>query len=113
ALPHESWVAHHFGLTALLGADSSPPLAAAAMRAFGIAPASGTWFLLHPVHLHVARDHLVLTDQRMLELPEDAARALFASARTLCAEFGHALQYGDARNWFLRADQWDKLATTT
>src|SRR5690606_5161801 len=113
ALPHETWLAARFGLAGQAMPDSSPPLAAAAMRAFGLDADDGTWFLLSPVHLHIARDHLVLTDQRRLELPEAEARLLFEEARDVFEEVGHTLLYGDARNWFLRADQWSELSTAT
>ena len=113
ALPHESWLAAHLGLAGQAVPDSSPPLAAAAMRAFGLVADGGTWFLLNPVHLHIARDHLVLTDQRRLDLAESEARLLFKEAREVFGEAGHALLYGDPRNWFLRADQWDSLSTAT
>jgi hypothetical protein len=113
ALPHESWLAARFGLAIPSDSGSSPPLAAAAMRTFGLAEPAGTWFMLHPVHLHIARDHLVLTDQRQLELADAAARALFESARELFEESGRSLLYGDACNWFVRADDWGELSTAT
>jgi hypothetical protein len=112
ALPHEAWLARRFGLCAGLAEGGSPALASAAMRALGIQE-EGHWFLLQPAHLHVARDHLVLTDWRRLQIDEAESRALFACAQHACAAQGHALCYGDARTWFLRADDWAGLKTST
>lgn len=69
--------------------------------------------MLHPAHIHVARDHLVLTDVAQLELDEAQSRKLFASAAPLFTELGHEVVYGDERTWFLRADAWSGLRTST
>lgn len=110
-LPHERWLAEQFGIAA--GDDDSLPVAAAAMRRHGIEAEAGTWFIVHPVHLHIARDHLVLTDLRQLQLGDDEAQVLFAAARPLFAEAGMDLRYGDARTWFVRRDDWRGLQTAT
>jgi hypothetical protein len=116
ALPHEAWLARRFGLQAGLAQGGSPPVAPAAMASFGLETeedGSGQWFMLQPAHLHVARDHLVLTDQRQLALDEAESRALFNSAQAVLAEAGVTLRYGDARTWFLRAGDWAGLQTST
>ncbi len=107
ALPHERWLAA--GNT-----DNSPPVAHALMQAFGLPPAAtGHWYLLQPVHLHIARDHLVLTDPQALQAGDAEARALFDAIAPLVRAAGHELAYGDARHWFLRADGWAGLRTCT
>jgi len=101
ALPHEVWLSkqhnplHH--LTSKL--KLSLP--------------DGYWFVVNPVNLHIASNHLVLTDYRELELTDDEARSLFASARKLCSEVNVQLIYGDAANWFLGTDAWPELVTAT
>lgn len=112
ALPHENWLARQSGLVQN-DASNSPPLAPVVMQAMGIAPASGFWFFLQPAHLHVARDHLVLTDIAKLDLTEDESRVLFHSIQELFEEGGKTLVYGDAQTWFLRADDWAELLTST
>ena len=67
SLPHEAWLAHRFGMATALPTCGSPPLAAARMRMLGMHPEPGYWFMLQPVHYHIARDHLVLTDLRQLK----------------------------------------------
>lgn len=113
ALPHEAWLAEQFGLAPNAVADNSPPSASAGMRGFGLAADAGFWFILHPVHLHIARDHLVLTDMRKLALSESEARNLFETAKPLFEETGKTLLYGDAQTWFVRADEWSELRTST
>lgn len=111
ALPHEIWSARRFGLEA--GQTGSPPVAVAAMRARGLAAEGGFWFLIQPVHIHIARDHLVLTDRRQLQLTEAEARSLFAAAQPLFEQAGKTLLYGSASTWFARADDWSALQTST
>ena len=106
ALPHERWLAGS-------GTGNSPAVAQALMQAFGLPASEGHWFLLQPVHLHIARDHLVLTDPHALQVHEAESRALFDAMSPLVKEGGHQLAYGDARHWFLRADQWSGLRTCT
>lgn len=111
SLPHEQWLARQYGMNH--AAETSPPLAAILMQSFGWEAEQGTWFVLQPAHLHVARDHLVLTDLRQLVLDEPESRFLFDAARPLFEESGMSLRYGDARHWFVRADDWAELHTAT
>ena len=113
ALPHEVWLARQFGVEERLRIGGSPPAAAAARELFGLPADDGCWFMLQPVHLHVARDHLVLTDLRQLVLREHESRALFKAIAPLFEESGRKLVYGDLHTWFLRADDWQSLRTAT
>ena len=106
ALPHEALLDDARG-------DNSPPVAHRLMQQLGLPPATGYWFVLQPAHFHVARDHLVLTDLRQLDMDETESRTLFDSVVPLFQELGHEMRYGDARHWFLRADTWQTLRTTT
>jgi hypothetical protein len=109
ALPHEAWLARALGLEQF----GQPGFAAAAMRGFGLAPGEGTWFIVNPAHIEIARSHLMMPDLRHLALAEADSRALFDSARPYVEEAGHALAYGDERTWFLRADDWAGMDTAT
>lgn len=106
ALPHEI-------VQYACSSDNSPPIAHHRMQQLGVAAQTGFWFMLQPVHLHVARDHLVLTDLRQLPIDEQTSRHLFESASPLFDELGHELRFGDACHWFMRADAWHALRTTT
>ncbi len=117
-LPHESLLAGLMSIddttTPLSNLkQNSPAITHNKMQAFGLTPTEGFWFTLSPVHIHIARDHLVLTDQRKLAMSDDEAHALFDPAKALCEEVGKTLLYGDAKNWFLRADEWHALQTST
>lgn len=113
ALPHEIWLSRRFGLEAERKHGGSPPIATALMQAFGLPVSPGTWFVLEPVHIHIARDHLVLSDPRQLMMSEQDARALFDIAKPLFDEAGKQLLYGSANTWFVRADDWSALQTSS
>jgi hypothetical protein len=113
ALPHEHWLAERFGIASPLPAGSSPALAAAAMTHFGVPAKEGIWFLLHPVSLSVTRTQMLLDDPRQLKLDESHARPLFKAALPLFEAAGKELRYGDAQTWFVRADDWPELRTST
>jgi hypothetical protein len=110
ALPHELWLAQEMNV-----ARQHAAFAAAAMRGLQLDPGAdpAAWLIVHPAHIEIARSHLALHDLRKLQLQESDARALFDSARPLFTELGHTLVYGDAQTWFLRAEGWDALETST
>ncbi|MFZ6845105.1 hypothetical protein [Undibacterium sp. RuTC16W] len=130
-LPHETVLAGHFAMESradtagdLLNLPeivsnqpdhqrSSPKDTHNKMRALGLTVDQGLWFTLHPVHIHIARDHLVLSDHRRLMLSEADARLLFRDAELISSELGKTLIYGDAQHWFLRADDWQDMCTAT
>ncbi|MBD8655416.1 hypothetical protein IFT68_07235 [Oxalobacteraceae sp. CFBP 13730] len=109
ALPHETWLARALGLGAAGGVD----VAVAAMRGFALEPDGGNWYIVSPGHIQIARTHLTMADTRQVPLADDDSRALFATAAELCESIGHALRYGDAQTWFLRADDWTGFETAT
>jgi len=112
-LPHEAWLIRQMGLNTPLAPNNSPGIATLAMQALGLAPDAGVWFMLQPVHLHIARDHLILSDMRRLALTEQESRALFDTAKPLFDEMGKTVLYGDAQTWFVRSDEWSELQTAT
>lgn len=103
-LPHQAWLLEQVAF----GDDS---LTRAAMQACGLAVSGGTWFALHPANLHIARDHLVLTDPRQLPLTEAESRQLFDVAHPVFTQAGFELAFGSPGLWFLRADDWRELRT--
>lgn len=109
ALPHETWLARALGL----GAAGQVDVAVTAMRGFGLEPDSGNWYIVSPGHIQIARTHLTMADTRQVPLADEDSRALFATAAELCESIGHALRYGDAQTWFLRADDWTGFETAT
>lgn len=104
-LPHEQWLAQRFGHEAMNASGQ--------MQACNVAPREGFWFILNPVHLHIARDHLVLTDPRQLALSDESARNLFQLALVEIQAAGLDACYGNPQTWFLRADAWADLQTSS
>lgn len=111
-LPHEAFLSH-CPQASDAEQSNSPPFAHKYLRDAGLAQSEGFWFCLNPVHIHVARDHLVMQDQRRLAISEEEARHLFNIAHAICAEEGRSLLWGDAKQWFLRADDWAELSTAS
>jgi len=107
-LPHEGWLAQH-----LNAPGAGAPLSAAVMQGYGAAQGAGHWFLMHPIHVQAARNHLVMQDRRALQLGEEESRTLFDAVQPFFAEDGKQLVYGDAQTWFMRADDWAGLATAS
>ena len=101
-LPHERWLRDRFGLPADRTVEACTALAD------GVAPPA---LRLTPVHLHVARDHLVLTDPTRLALDPDDARALARVAAPVFEEQGLRLasDRADGR-WYLQGDTLPALA---
>ena len=108
-LPDEFWLAQRLG--------EHTQNAVGAMHRWKVAPnpplEPGYWFILNPIHLHIARDHLVLTSPRQLHLTEDEAQALFACASPYFEEAALSLLYATPSQWFLRADAWADLQTSS
>ena len=100
-LPHEVWLSEQYSQFSQL------------QKRCNLTLPDGYWFVLNPVNLHIASNHVVLTDYRQLELSEHEARTLYEIARTNCRAAGLELVYGDATHWFLRADDWSDFATAS
>lgn len=108
-LPHELWIARALGVAHGL----VPGVATSAMRAIGLDPDDGMWFVVNPTHIQIARTHLQMGDMRQLDLREDEARALFDSARPCFEDAGYALAWGTHDTWFMRADAWTEITTAS
>lgn len=108
-LPHELWLARALSLDA----GDRAALAAQAMLGYGLDPGDGNWFLVHPAHIEIARSHMLMADMRALGLEQRHSRMLFDAAKPYFDEAGKPLLYGDAHTWFMRADGWTGLDTST
>lgn len=108
-LPHELWLARAISLDA----SDRPAFAVQAMLGFGLDPGDGHWLIVHPSHIEIARSHMLMADLRTLNLDEHHARMLFEAAKPYFDESGKTLLYGDAHTWFMRADGWTTLDTST
>lgn len=125
-LPHEAWLAQKLGLgqakqkadadakanaqaNTYPGAQACAPFAASAMQMLNQPAHDGYWFIVNPVHVQIARNHLLMDDARKLQLEDADARALYDCAKPYFDDIGQPLLYGDATTWFMRADAWEGL----
>lgn len=95
--PHEAALAAARGWQ---GGAGTLPFAAHAARADGIEVLDLAWGLLTPVHWHVGRDEVVLSDPGALQLDDAASRALFEAVRHLFESEGFALAWGAPLRWY-------------
>lgn len=108
-LPHERWLARQFGASDPAETDAAP-LAPYMLGADGGEPGDATWACVQPVHVQIARDHLVLIDPASLELADDDAAQLLAVARPLIEELDVALQAPHPARWYLSSPRLATLA---
>lgn len=109
-LPHERWLSDAFGLP---GVPARAPLAP-----FMLLEDSGSldtryWYCAQPAHIHIATDHLVLTDPAELSLSPEESAALFATAHALFADVGGELVAPRSDRWYLSAPALGELLTAS
>ncbi|HYS67516.1 MAG TPA: regulator [Paraburkholderia sp.] len=110
-LPHERWVARRFGaLPSGTAAADEAPLAPYMLLADGGSPGDTTWACVVPVHVRIARDHLVLIDPASLDLSDEEAGALLAVARPLIEELGVRIEAPKSARWYLSGEGFGTLA---
>ncbi len=69
---------------------------------------------LQPVHLHAARDHLILMAQSQIDVTAEESNKLLLTALALIEEdFGHKVLFQGQRDWFIPAGSFASLATHT
>lgn len=95
--PHEAALAAARGWQ---GGAGTLPFAAHAAQADGIEVLDLAWGLLTPVHWHVGRDEVVLSDPGALQLDDAASRAIFEAVRELFESEGFALAWGAPLRWY-------------
>ena len=92
-MPWERWLRQQF----LLPASASVEAASA----FADAMIPPCWRVT-PVHLHLGRDHVVLTDPTQLRLDTSDAAALVESLRGVLEDGGLQMQIAQPDRWYLR-----------
>lgn len=102
SLPHERWLAVRAGLdTARV--PTAPYMRLADHQQAGAAPGRDDrrWVCLQPVHIHAARDHLVLMDPALLTLEPAESAALREAIAPLLNDSGIALDAPHPGRWYL------------
>ena len=106
--PHEAALAAARGWQ---GGAGTLPFAAHAAQADGIEVLDLAWGLLTPVHWHVGRDEVVLSDPVSLQLDDMASRELFEAVRHLFESEGFALAWGAPLRWYAAHESFADLPT--
>ena len=111
SLPHERWLAGKAGL------DTARVPMAPYMRladSGGAAPADHeAWTCLELVHIHAARDHLVLMHPDQLRVRDAEAASLHAAIEPLLREADITLEAPCAARWYLPEAVFGPLDATT
>ncbi|MFM1869919.1 MAG: hypothetical protein RLY99_663 [Pseudomonadota bacterium] len=96
----------------LLGpSNSSAPLE---LQSYGVKISDHTPIArIEPVHIHAARDHLVLTSTDILDLRQDEADALFESVRDIFEEMATAIYRPTPNRWFIEPPSLQSLSTVS
>lgn len=110
SLPHERAMAKLWGWS---GDDGTLPFAAIAAQGDGIDIDDEALGLITPVHLHVGRDHITLTDPQRLQLSEIESGEIFELVRGLFQSEGFSLYWGNATRWYLQHDSLADLPTAS
>ncbi|MWL86794.1 hypothetical protein [Cupriavidus sp. SW-Y-13] len=115
SLPQERWLAARAGLDAAQVATA--PYMRLADRAAGGLPSEAEegagWACLQPVHIHAARDHLVLLHPDQIEIRAEEAEALRAAVADLLDEAGIRLDAPQPARWYVPENTFGELLATT
>ena len=111
-LPHERWIARQFGVVneAAGRATDEAPLAPYMLLADGGTPGDTIWACVEPVHVRIARDHLVLIDPATLGIDDHEARTLFDVVKPLIEDLGLTIQAPQPARWYVAGPNLGTLA---
>ncbi|MEN9930708.1 MAG: hypothetical protein RL604_955 [Pseudomonadota bacterium] len=68
---------------------------------------------IEPVHIHAARDHLVLTSTQILDIQASEADALFDSVKDIFAEMSDVTHRSMPHKWFIESLALETLSTVS
>ena len=68
---------------------------------------------IEPVHIHAARDHLVLTSTQILDIQASEADALFDSVKDIFAEMSDVTHRSTPHKWFIESTALESLSTVS
>ncbi len=68
---------------------------------------------IEPVHIHAARDHLVLTSTQILDIQASEADALFDSVKDIFAEISTVTHRSMPHKWFIESTALESLSTVS
>lgn len=68
---------------------------------------------IEPIHIHAARDHLVLTSTQILDIKASEADALFESVKDIFAEMSSITHRSKPHKWFIESSALQTLSTVS
>ena len=68
---------------------------------------------IEPIHIHAARDHLVLTSTQILDIKASEADALFESVKDIFAEMSAITHRSKPHKWFIESSALQTLSTVS
>ena len=68
---------------------------------------------IEPVHIHAARDHLVLTSTQILDIQASEADALFDSVKDIFAQMSTVTHRSMPHKWFIESTALESLSTVS
>ena len=68
---------------------------------------------IEPIHIHAARDHLVLTSTQILDIQASEAEALFDSVKDIFAEMSSVTHRSKPHKWFIESPALQTLSTVS
>lgn len=118
SVPHERWLAQAAGVPLDHPGLPTGPYLRLAAQSLSDAPkdastsahAQAIWACLQPVHIHAARDHLVMVDPAALDIRTDEADSLYAAIEPLLVEYGLKVERSLPAYWFLADQPFGELA---
>lgn len=105
-LAYEDWLAKQLSLPSL-------PIAPLFLASDGGHPGAGGWAMLQPVHIHAARDHLLLNDPNELALTEVEAHALLAAAKPALDDLSSRFLMPHPQHWYVGDENIQGLRCTS
>ena len=68
---------------------------------------------IEPIHIHAARDHLVLTSTQILDIQSSESDALFDSVKDIFAEISDVTHRSMPHKWFIESSALQTLSTVS
>jgi hypothetical protein len=68
---------------------------------------------IEPIHIHAARDHLVLTSTQILDIKASEADTLFESVKDIFAEMSSITHRSKPHKWFIESSALQTLSTVS
>jgi hypothetical protein len=84
------------------------------LKALGLLPSDTTCIArIEPIHIHAARDHLVLTNPSILDITPEESDELYDAVKDIFSEMADKVYRPKANRWFIEAPALASLSTVS